>query len=428
MSISTISTESISTKSLSTNISEKKCSPDYNKGQKVECLVVDSGPLIKGTSIRSFAEKLYTVPEVISEIRDKRSRDFLNQISFDIQVKVPSDEALKEGSLSAVDLRVLALTYMLEVEANGTERLRKEPVKSRTQLGGDNKNSTKDPKTKSEEKRIIVDQQQIDEANLVSNLEHLQLQDTLVEAPSSERDESDLVMGDDGVTVESRQVDYDDDDFGWITPDNIDEYQAKEQKFVFNLKKDDENMKIACMTTDYSMQNVLLQMRLNLISVDGKRIRKVKNWVLRCHACYKITTNMEKQFCPNCGNATLIRTSTSTDANGNVIYYLKKNFQYNLRGSKILINHYLFHSKYSIPNPKSSRHVKNLILREDQKEYQKALKDQRRQKEIDIFDPDYIPRLLIGSNLSKSNTPVIGYGRRNPNEARRGKNKGRKKR
>src|SRR5688572_19571684 len=97
MSISTISTESISTKSLSTNTSEKKCSPDYNKGQKVECLVVDSGPLIKGTSIRSFAEKLYTVPEVISEIRDKRSRDFLNQISFDIQVKVPSDEALKEG-------------------------------------------------------------------------------------------------------------------------------------------------------------------------------------------------------------------------------------------------------------------------------------------------------------------------------------------
>jgi hypothetical protein len=48
---------------------------------------------------------------------------------------------------------------------------------------------------------------------------------------------------------------------------------------------------------------------------------------------------MEKKFCPNCGNATLIRTSTSTDANGNVTYYLKKNFQYNLRGTKVV---YLF--------------------------------------------------------------------------------------
>jgi PIN domain of ribonuclease len=33
------------------------------------------------------------------------------------------------STLSSVDLKVLALTYMLEVEANGTARLRTEPVK-----------------------------------------------------------------------------------------------------------------------------------------------------------------------------------------------------------------------------------------------------------------------------------------------------------
>ncbi|CAG8724438.1 3491_t:CDS:2, partial [Acaulospora colombiana] len=130
------------------------------------------------------------------------------------------------------------------------------------------------------------------------------------------------------------------------------------------------------------------------------------------------TTDMEKQFCPTCGNATLIRTSTSTDANGNVTYYLKKNFQYNLRGTK-----------YSIPEPKGGRHANNLILREDQKEYQRALKHQRKQKEVDIFDPDYIPKLMIGSIPSvAAGPPIIGYGRRNPNEARRGKKKGRKQR
>lgn len=161
---------------ISTNTSVSNSSSIVNDvGQKIESLVIDSGPLIKGINVRAFAEKIYTIPEVISEIRDKHSRDFLNQISFDLQVKVPSDEALKEGfiydiylrlnffffkkniyliyfifilfffsvvnfskktgdfaSLSAVDLRVMALTYMLEVEANGTKRLRKEPVKVNT--------------------------------------------------------------------------------------------------------------------------------------------------------------------------------------------------------------------------------------------------------------------------------------------------------
>ncbi len=83
--------------SLSTSTSVNNCSTVDNERQKIECLVLDSGPLIKGINARSFAEKLYTIPEVISEIRDKHSRDFLNQISFDLQIKVPSDEALKEG-------------------------------------------------------------------------------------------------------------------------------------------------------------------------------------------------------------------------------------------------------------------------------------------------------------------------------------------
>lgn len=46
-------------------------------------------------------------------------------------------------------------------------------------------------------------------------------------------------------------------------------------------------MKSACVTTDFSMQNVLMQMGLNVISVDGMLIRAAKQWVLRCMACFK---------------------------------------------------------------------------------------------------------------------------------------------
>ena len=46
-------------------------------------------------------------------------------------------------------------------------------------------------------------------------------------------------------------------------------------------------IKTACMTGDYAVQNVLLQMGLKLVGEGGKRIGKVKSWVLRCHACFK---------------------------------------------------------------------------------------------------------------------------------------------
>ncbi|PKY14294.1 hypothetical protein RhiirB3_199861 [Rhizophagus irregularis] len=64
---------------------------------------------------------------------------------------------------------------MLEVETNGTKRLKKEPVKK--------------PLNKSESMEIInkqEQQQRIDEPNLVSNLESLKLADITVEFSSSE--------------------------------------------------------------------------------------------------------------------------------------------------------------------------------------------------------------------------------------------------
>ena len=46
-------------------------------------------------------------------------------------------------------------------------------------------------------------------------------------------------------------------------------------------------MKAAVLTGDYAMQNVALQMGLNVLGSGGKRVREVRTWVLRCHACFK---------------------------------------------------------------------------------------------------------------------------------------------
>jgi RNA-binding protein NOB1 len=88
--------------------------------------------------------------------------------------------------------------------------------------------------------------------------------------------------------VQDRQED-EDNDIEWITPDNIDKYQAREQKISVNLKKDNlENVKIACMTTDYSMQVCKLDLELDIfIYLDNLRIGYMFYLYFTRMFCYK---------------------------------------------------------------------------------------------------------------------------------------------
>lgn len=95
----------------------------------------------------------------------------------------------------------------------------------------------------------------------------------------------------------------DDEETGgeWITPANVNKFKARDLGLALpesgasnsargnNLqpKKPRAVMKSACMTSDFAVQNVLLQMGLNLVGGEGRRIRSVRSWVLRCHACFK---------------------------------------------------------------------------------------------------------------------------------------------
>ena len=84
--------------------------------------------------------------------------------------------------------------------------------------------------------------------------------------------------------------DEDDGEGEWITPSNATIHKSR----ALDLLPDDglkgrKHVPISsgCMTADFAMQNVLLQMGLNLVGLEGKRIEKIKTWVLRCHACFK---------------------------------------------------------------------------------------------------------------------------------------------
>ncbi len=86
--------------------------------------------------------------------------------------------------------------------------------------------------------------------------------------------------------------DEDDGEGEWITPQNIGLHKSRALDLLPQDGADRKGKKAGiigsgCMTADFAMQNVLLQMGLNLVGLEGKRIERIKSWVLRCHACFK---------------------------------------------------------------------------------------------------------------------------------------------
>lgn len=88
---------------------------------------------------QNIAEKVVTCQEVVDEITNKRQLRRLVVLPYDLAIKPVFPEnvravtefAKKTGdypSLSATDIKVMALTYQLEKEHVGTDHLRTEPV------------------------------------------------------------------------------------------------------------------------------------------------------------------------------------------------------------------------------------------------------------------------------------------------------------
>lgn len=207
-----------------------------------------------------------------------------------------------------------------------------------------------------------------------------------------------------------------DSDGEWITPSNLTQRQAKDAGLQTARTSNQQQMDVATMTIDFAMQNVLLQMNLHLLSTNMQRIKHLSSKVLRCHACFNIVKQMDKQFCPRCGGASLQRVSCSTNAKGEFRIHLAKNYQYNKRGDK-----------YSVPKPIAGTANgkwsgqgggqggwgRDLILAEDQKEYQKQIDESRRKgnKGHDLMDEDYLPNILTGDRGRAGGRPKVGAGR-----------------
>jgi len=218
-----------------------------------------------------------------------------------------------------------------------------------------------------------------------------------------------------------------DDDDGWITPGNV-----KTKKAVFNGTEEGkapQKVMVACMTTDFAMQNVCKLLGLNIIGTNGMMIKDTKTWILRCYGCFKTTPLMDKKFCPKCGNKTLKRVSVTVNADGSQEVHISTRRQLSAKGKK-----------FSLPAPKGGKHAVNPKLVEDQREAQQRLSKKALKKNNPMGD-DFIagnsPFItkdvtsksamlgLQGSGKGNAEVPGVYWNRRNPNASK--KNTGNRK-
>merc|ERR1719334_1017398 len=103
-------------------------------------IIVDSGGFISNAPIKDLAPNVYCTQDVVNEIKDKATKQRLQVLPYSINFREPSADSIatvsafakKTGdyrSLSATDVKLIALTYQLEKEHVGTSHLRCEPSK-----------------------------------------------------------------------------------------------------------------------------------------------------------------------------------------------------------------------------------------------------------------------------------------------------------
>ncbi|VVC40943.1 Ribonuclease Nob1, eukaryote,PIN domain-like,Nin one binding (NOB1) Zn-ribbon-like,Ribonuclease, PIN [Cinara cedri] len=337
---------------------------------KTQHLIVDTAGFIDNAPLQEFGVNIYTIQEVVNEVTNKQQKTDLSVLPYTLNIKTVFPEHVqfvvdfskKTGdfpNLSITDIKVIALAYQVHKENYGTDNLKTEP----------------------ESKSIVFEKPKVNE-NTIGFYDPDRLCDNL----------SELNIDD-----------------GWITEENI-------KDLTINIGDNivDEEAKVGCITTDYAVQNVLKQMGLSIIALDGRVIKEVRTYIRRCYGCFTLTSHMTRLFCPKCGNKSLKRVAVYLDENGKQCVYINAKRPLNLRGKR-----------YSLPKPQGGKHAINPRLVEDQpRPHQRP--SRLAKTKTNALDPDYTAGLSPfatkdvyskSAMLSFKGSVQKQWMKRNPNES-----------
>ncbi|KAG2382900.1 hypothetical protein C9374_004867 [Naegleria lovaniensis] len=425
-------------------------------------LVLDAGAFINYMKIEKHGSKFFTTPQVLNEIKDSRSRHILYTLPFDIHVREPTEDDIKTVStyakktgdyanLSATDIGVIALTLMIEKEMNGTKNLKPEPptlsiasgIKCSTPLpyselrnkmeGKERSLSTpQEPASEGEaqaatkeefnEEEVDSEESQDDDDNegewiTPENIKEYRERtnnlnkDTSWSSNSVNHDNHDDTSNEQDTTTNHHQEETVSE--SQPSSDSASTFEETStnpsEKFggikyvgkLFSTEKGVEH-KVGCMTSDFSVQHVLAHMGLNLVSVDGFKIKYLSQWVKRCTCCFTIVPDVERKYCPNCGHDTLRRITCVMDEDGTLNFYYNPKAKISLRGTI-----------YTNPIPKGGKFNNDPVYREDQLYgYNKNNNSNKKSNKILNAKPTDDFDLYSKSGFSKRRNPKQNVRRR----------------
>ena len=512
---------------------------------KADHVVLDAGVIIKGQvyNFHNFGVRFYTTHESIHEIRDKKCREKLSSLPFDLEIRTPSKVGMhvvslfaqKSGDfaqLSLNDIKLLALTYDLNMlvdstsfvasEANFTIDVSRQSNKDRkislvsvqgnidetmeaitgekitehgrrwncssgikmndgiveekrmshcecnnklsvngvekdvslfvdedfpsleklvsslpetstayvSQALRSKNSSPSSDRSGNQSTKSCAPQEEIESAKTQPNVSITKNSTSIVDSSTSFSIPSHILSGGMERTDLKKEIYCKDSDYGWITSSNIDRCKAMVEVIPGSaenlvskqlLQPGRENYTsptVVCVTTDFTMQNVLMRMKMNVMSIDGMLIKGLRQWVLRCGACFRIHFKMDLLFCSKCGSHLMQRIASSIDEKtGNFRLHLRKSYLPVTKGTK-----------YCLPLPgKQGKYDGELLLREDQLFVgiwkQKVMKMKKNVKSA--FGDEIASS--VGVHINKGTRVKIGLGHNNPNAMKGREKRGKRK-
>ncbi|KAF7458569.1 Nin one binding (NOB1) Zn-ribbon family protein [Cryptosporidium felis] len=385
-------------------------------------IVLDTGAILRLGKNDFMEDVLLTVPSVLREIKDKTALDKLAYLQDRIRVLEPADadryfvmrfskETGDFGFLSETDFQVIALTLTYHKKFDDVGKLNNKPREISLIPEGEDFSEAGMSGTDSEEDDWGMVSGGHGEEDRSTGDENEDEKNCPEEEDEEDKEEWEEVRNRRPSPEREELNTFEDDIFssGWVTKDNITSVMGG------LASGSQDQFKVACMTTDYSMQNVLLQMGLNLIEIHGFSVKTIKRWGLLCCGCFTFERDSSRKFCGKCGNATLDRVPIKVFSDGRVQLDSHRK-KVNLRGTI-----------YSIPRPKRGVRNEDIILAEDQLMMggrEKLLNHQRKKWERLCRERD--PFSNSGADLESSwgkqqlgglKYPEIkiGMGRGNPN-------------
>ena len=473
---------------------------------KHECLVVDTNALIRGVHVERMARELFTVPEVVAEIRDKTTRESVlaTLVLPQIKVRDPDPDALEQvvaaaketgdyPFLSEPDLKAVALTLTLFNERNpdatvplppetasvpsaseaekaeapavetaataaaaaaaaaaadsespkeeekkaveapksawgsgkGWAAVLAPPTAEQTKLMKHAQGSQKQQQQKERDEalRRKTARQQRAKAELAKRVELQRRRDEALQRQQQQKEDDEREAaeaaaaaaaeegegeGGEGVKAETAAEaawgggEGSDGEGEWITPDNLAEMQSKLGGCDVC---DTECVGVGCVTGDFAMQNVLMHLALDVVGVEGLRLRVARTWMLRCFSCFAFVRDTNKVFCPQCGNSTLQKVAVETRADGSIeeVSLVDRPRQFSQR-----------HARVGLPPPRGGRNSRDAITCEE--ELQRRLRSMPHPRKDDVaslaFDGRFDGRLTIQQQRKLVNSGGITHHKR----------------